>query len=115
VGVVGARGLRKRFAGFGVSDRSLAVFAWRGDDSVMTRLGFSERKYLQIPLVSPLHGYVAYRSAEANAEALLTKEGVNLKTPRGGVRATLVRPCVAESANERNKETARLQRVLDAL
>ena len=35
------------------------------------------------------------RSIPREAEALLTKEGVNLKTPRGGVRATSVRPCVA--------------------
>jgi hypothetical protein len=34
---VEARGLRKRFAGFGISGHSLAVFPSRGEDSVMTR------------------------------------------------------------------------------
>lgn len=47
--------------------------------------------------------------------ALFAREGVNLETSREAVRATAVRPCVAESDNEQSQEALHFQRVLQAL
>lgn len=85
----------------------------RGTTAAEVHLG--EVQSIGAPSSALVGATLARMGAIMQTEPSFAREGVNLETSREAVRATAVRPCVAESDNEQSQGTLHFQRVLQAL